>query len=458
MKPRRAVFLDRDGTLNPDRPGWYLTKPSQMRVYRRVPAALKLLRESGYRLVVVTNQSGLGRGYLDEATLGRIHAKLKRLLARGGARLDGIFYCPHHPDVRCACRKPKALLARRAARALGLTLKGSVVIGDKPADMGLARALGVPGVLVLTGHGRHFRAASTALKPVAVRRDLLSAARWLTRNSVFPTARALAALFCLSVAASAAPPVPITSATVKAPSDLVRGVVPVQADWTKVNFFPETLSYEVKWGVVSMGTSDVAVREVVDFNGQPAYHIVSTAKTTGFGDRFYKVRDVNESWMHVGDFRSLGYSKKLREGNFFRDEWVVFDYDNKGFLAKRVNKDESFSYSTGTIPGAVQDILSSIYLLRPRKLAVGDEVVLDVNTRSNWPLTIKVLRKHRVKVPAGTFSCVVVEPILRGEGIFIQKGRALQVWLTDDERHIPVLMQVDILIGSISAYLTKLER
>lgn len=266
------------------------------------------------------------------------------------------------------------------------------------------------------------------------------------------------ALLLLALGVAQAAPLPISSATVKNPSDLVRGVLKPEPEWTKVNFFPEKLTYEVKWGVVSMGSSDVAVQEVVDFNGQPAYHIVSTAKTTGFGDHFYKVRDVNEAWMHVGDLRSLGYSKKLREGNFFRDEWVVFDYENKGFLAKRVNKDETFSYSTGTIPGAVQDILSSIYLVRPRRLAVGDEVTLDVNTRSNWPLTIKVLRKHKIKVPAGTFNCVVVQPALREEGIFIQKGRDLQIWLTDDERHIPVLMKVDILIGAISAYLTKIER
>ncbi|TBR19176.1 HAD family hydrolase [bacterium] len=182
MSRRPAVFLDRDGTLNPDRPGWYLTHPKQMRVYKRAPAALKLLRAAGFRLVVVTNQSGLGRGYLDEPTLGRIHAKLRRLLAAGGARLDGIYYCPHHPDVRCSCRKPLAALARKAVRELGLTLEGSVVIGDKPADMGLARALGVPGVLVLTGHGRHFRRKSAALKPAAVRRDVLGAARWVTEN------------------------------------------------------------------------------------------------------------------------------------------------------------------------------------------------------------------------------------------------------------------------------------
>lgn len=267
-----------------------------------------------------------------------------------------------------------------------------------------------------------------------------------------------ALLLLLLAAAPASSQGRLLERDIASPFELVRGTVAPSQDWTKVNFFPERLEYEVKWGVVSMGTSDLTVREVVDFNGQPAYHIVSEAKTTPFGDRFYKVRDVNESWMHVGDLRSLGYSKKLREGNFFRDEWVVFDYEEKGFLSRRIGRDGNFSVSTGTIPGAVQDILSSTYFIRPRKLKVGDEVVLDVNTKSNWPLTIKVLRKQRVKVPAGTFSCIVVEPTLREEGIFIQKGRSLHVWLTDDERHMPVFMRVDILIGSISAYLTKIER
>ncbi|MDE2291664.1 MAG: HAD family hydrolase, partial [Elusimicrobia bacterium] len=145
------VFLDRDGTLNPDRPGWYLTRPSQMRVYKRAPAALRLLRRAGFKLVVVTNQSGLGRGFLTRPTLRLIHGRLERQLAAGGARLDAIAFCPHHPDERCACRKPKPLLARRAARALGVSLARAAVIGDKRADLGLARALGVPGVLVLTG-------------------------------------------------------------------------------------------------------------------------------------------------------------------------------------------------------------------------------------------------------------------------------------------------------------------
>ncbi|MFH2201522.1 MAG: DUF3108 domain-containing protein [Elusimicrobiota bacterium] len=248
-----------------------------------------------------------------------------------------------------------------------------------------------------------------------------------------------------------------SSATINSPYDLIRGTMPRSQDYTRVPWFGEQLKYEVKWGVVMLGHATLGVPEVVDFAGQPAYHVVNTAKTIPFADKFYEVRDLNESWIHVGDLRSLGYSKKLREGNFFRDEWVLYDYHNKFWLSKQVNRDATFHYSSGAIPGEVQDLLSSIFLLRPEPLKVGDEISFDVNTKKTWPLKVKVLRRQTVSVPAGRFRCVVLEPFLRDEGLFVQKGRKLQIWVTDDERHIPVLMKVDIILGKISAYLLEIN-
>jgi len=256
-------------------------------------------------------------------------------------------------------------------------------------------------------------------------------------------------------AADLAPRMSITSSSVVSPYSLIRGTLPASAPHAEIDWFPEHLEYEVKWGVLSLGFSELEVQDIVDFNGEPAFHIVSRARTTKFGDAFYKVRDLNESWVRAADLVSLGYSKQLREGGFFRDEWVVYDYDRLRFLSKRVNKDQSFEYQDGAIPGEVQDILSSIYHIRPRKLQVGDEIVIDVNTKENWPLVIKVIRKQVVTVPAGKFRTVVVEPFMREEGIFVQKGKRLRVWLTNDKRHIPVLMKVEIVFGHISAYLVK---
>jgi hypothetical protein len=129
-----------------------------------------------------------------------------------------------------------------------------------------------------------------------------------------------------------------------------------------------------------------------------------------------------------------------------------------GFVSKKTNKDGSVETSTGTIPSLVQDILSSLYYLRPMQLKVGDEITLDVNTKSNWPLIVKVLRESTVEVPAGRFKCIVVEPFLRKEGIFVQKGKRLEVWLSDDPRHIPVFMRVEVFFGHVSAYLTHIGR
>lgn len=181
---RKVVFLDRDGTLLWDRPGFYLKHPSRMRLYRETPEALRLLSRAGFRLVILTNQSGLGRGFLDERTLAAIHARLRRRLAKNGVRLDGIYYCPHAPERDCPCRKPKTLLARRALRELGLSLSGAAVIGDKKADVDLARRLGIVSIHLRTGHGRDQAARYRGrLKPTHSARGVLQAARWLLRRN-----------------------------------------------------------------------------------------------------------------------------------------------------------------------------------------------------------------------------------------------------------------------------------
>ena len=180
---RPVVFLDRDGTLIHDRPGHYLRQPGKLKLYPCTAEALRLLRSAGYRLVVLSNQSGIGRGYLDHAVLRLIHARLRRELRARGARLDGIYFCPHGPDAGCPCRKPKPLLARRAMRELGLTLRGGAVIGDKKADMDLARGLGIPGLMVKTGHWRSQRARYGGGLGAAVETgNVLTAARWLLRR------------------------------------------------------------------------------------------------------------------------------------------------------------------------------------------------------------------------------------------------------------------------------------
>ena len=151
MKAKRYVLLDRDGTVNVDR--GYLNDPDELELIRGAGPALARLREQGFGLVIVSNQSGIGRGFLDDVDLGRIHARLAELLAMDGTALDGIYCCPHLPTDRCACRKPETALVDRAAADHGFDPAESFVVGDKACDIELGRRLGATTILVRTGYG-----------------------------------------------------------------------------------------------------------------------------------------------------------------------------------------------------------------------------------------------------------------------------------------------------------------
>lgn len=150
---RRTVFLDRDGVLLRD-PG-YLSDPDAVELLPGVPDALRRLRAAEWRLVVVTNQSGVARGRFTEATLAEIHARMEATLQADGAHLDAIYYCPHLPNATvpeyrhdCSCRKPQPGMLRAAAEALGLDLAASWMVGDKYADVAAGQAVGCRSLLV----------------------------------------------------------------------------------------------------------------------------------------------------------------------------------------------------------------------------------------------------------------------------------------------------------------------
>jgi D-glycero-D-manno-heptose 1,7-bisphosphate phosphatase len=156
----KAVFLDRDGTIirevRKD-----LTKTSQLQLYHNVPVALKILQQNGYKLIIITNQSLIARGLIQEAELNYIHKYLKKLLAKKRIKIDGIYYCPHHPEgiieryrKICNCRKPQAGLLRKAMRDFNIEPSQSFFIGDSLRDMEAAGKVGIKFVLVLTGYGK----------------------------------------------------------------------------------------------------------------------------------------------------------------------------------------------------------------------------------------------------------------------------------------------------------------
>jgi D-glycero-D-manno-heptose 1,7-bisphosphate phosphatase len=146
-----AVFLDRDGTLIEDMV--YLNDPGKIRLEEGVVEGLTALAARGHPLVVLSNQSGIGRGMFSEGDAHRINDRLAAMLREQGVEILAWYLCPHAPDEACACRKPMPGMALAAARDCHLTLPGSYVIGDKRADVELADAIGGTGILLTTGHG-----------------------------------------------------------------------------------------------------------------------------------------------------------------------------------------------------------------------------------------------------------------------------------------------------------------
>jgi D-glycero-D-manno-heptose 1,7-bisphosphate phosphatase len=139
-----AVFLDRDGTIVVNK--HYLADPDGLELLPNAAAGLRELRDLGARLVVVTNQSGVGRGYFDEAALAGMHSRLEELLEAEGIELAGIYACPHAPDAGCDCRKPATALYEQAAREHGLELSSSFVLGDGDADVEAGRRIGATSI------------------------------------------------------------------------------------------------------------------------------------------------------------------------------------------------------------------------------------------------------------------------------------------------------------------------
>jgi D-glycero-D-manno-heptose 1,7-bisphosphate phosphatase len=174
----KLVILDRDGVINHDSAS-YIKSPEEWKPIAGSLEAIALLNQAGYRVLVATNQSGIGRGLVDMATLTAIHDKMLRALSLVGGRVDGIFYCPHAQDAGCACRKPRPGLLDEIAKRFGVSLDGVPFIGDSLRDLQAGAAVGAQPVLVLTGKGKKTRKDGDLPEGTVVHADLAEAVRSL---------------------------------------------------------------------------------------------------------------------------------------------------------------------------------------------------------------------------------------------------------------------------------------
>lgn len=178
------MFLDRDGTISEE--VGYLNHISRFRMLTGVAAAIRKLNDAQLPVVVVTNQSGVGRGYFPEALVGEVHKQMIAELAGEGARLDGVYYCPHVSADECSCRKPKTGMLEKGAVDLKLDLKKSFVVGDRGGDVAMAYRAGCKSILVRTGFGEGelaWHAAKWPHQPDFVAKDLAEAVEWILREA-----------------------------------------------------------------------------------------------------------------------------------------------------------------------------------------------------------------------------------------------------------------------------------
>jgi len=188
MKP--AVFLDRDGTLIEE--VGYLDRLDRLMFFPWSIDAVRLLNRAGYLVVVVTNQAGVARGFFEESFLGEAHRHIDATMAAGDARIDGYYYCPHHPEASvaayrqmCNCRKPSPGMLRQAEQDLGIDLHRSFVIGDRWHDVQLAQTVGATGILVRTGYGQtEERRPKENVRAAAVVDNLIEAVGWMLRRRI----------------------------------------------------------------------------------------------------------------------------------------------------------------------------------------------------------------------------------------------------------------------------------
>lgn len=210
----------------------------------------------------------------------------------------------------------------------------------------------------------------------------------------------------------------------------------------------ELLQFDIGYGFINAGTATMEVADLIEYEGRPAYRLLSTATSNKFFSSFYPVRDRVESIFDAVGLFSWHFDKELREGKYRARRVYSFDQ----VAHKTVYKDDTLE-----VAAYVQDALSAMYYIRTLDIKVGKSFFVDsfVDGR-HFNMEVKVHRKESIKTKAGKFDCLVVEPIMQSSGVFKHEGK-LTVWMTDDRIHLPVLMKSKVLVGSISVELTRYQ-
>lgn len=182
MKETKVVFLDRDGVINRDRGSEYIDHWEKFRFIPGSLKALKLLKEKGYKVIVISNQGGVAKGFYSLKDLTFLTRRMKEAVKAAGGRLNAVYYCTHQKENRCSCRKPKTALFRRARQRFGIPFKKTFVVGDSVRDIIAGKKLRCKTILVLSGREKLSRKREWKVQPDVVKKNLLDAVRWILRG------------------------------------------------------------------------------------------------------------------------------------------------------------------------------------------------------------------------------------------------------------------------------------
>jgi len=213
----------------------------------------------------------------------------------------------------------------------------------------------------------------------------------------------------------------------------------------------ERFRYYMEFSFVKAGLSEMSLLGIEMVEGRPAYHVKSRVRSTRGIDFIYKVRDYVEAWFDVGGLYSHRYERDINEGTYHSRKYFDYDHDT-GWVA--ISNENGPKGITPFMPYS-HNIISALYWVRAQELVENTEMIIPIHDLDvQYPLTIKVYEKETIKVPAGEFHCIKVEPVIESAGLFKKAGR-LFVWLTDDERRIPVRMSTEIAFGTIDGNLVE---
>jgi len=210
----------------------------------------------------------------------------------------------------------------------------------------------------------------------------------------------------------------------------------------------EKFTYQLKYGLIKAGISTMEVQDIETVRGHTTYRLHSRTRSNNFVDTFYRVRDSITSWIDTSSIATVQFEKSLNEGKYQKDYHVWFDYDNM----RAISSDTTFS-----IESQMQDVLSLFYYIRSFDISVGDTIRMsNFDNDKISPFWISVVKEEQVKVPAGTYTCLVVEPFVESDFLFKYEGN-LKIWFTKDERSLPVLMKSKALFGSMILRMTSYD-